>query len=339
MKVDATVLRERDVNFDLYTRRSRYPDLHAKYCAAGRCDTRALHDHFKNEGRTDKRRWGCGSRPTFEERLERFEAPNPASGEGRRPIMLRDLRNRHAGEDVYLVASGKSLDYIDDSFFHGRVTVGINNVWRRFKDLSYLVRKEFNPSGFRTVLDQAGPNTTHIVTRGSYGILNDHSEKLVRRHFRSALNAGRIVIAPHSQNTATRGHMIVELPRGDQLITSDSTITTGIHLAAYLGARSIILCGHDQGLLDDEANFKGYHDRESLGMVWNQKVKTKRGILSGQAAYNAWLGGGIDSINITRDTLILRDLLQERYPGLLVYSLSPFIGLGLEGHKFTHARI
>ena len=52
MKVDATVLRERDVNFDLYTRRSRYPDLHAKYCAAGRCDTRALHDHFKNEGRT-----------------------------------------------------------------------------------------------------------------------------------------------------------------------------------------------------------------------------------------------------------------------------------------------
>ena len=268
------------------------------------------------------------------------EIPNrTTSGEGRRPIALQDLRNRHAGEDVYLVASGKSLDYIDVSFFHGRVTVGINNVWRRFKDLSYLVRKEFNPSGFRRVLDQAGPNTTHIVTRGSYGILNDHSEKLVRMHFRSALNAGRIVIAPHSQNTATRGHMIVELPRGDQLITSDSTITTGIHLAAYLGARSIILCGHDQGLLDDEANFKGYHDRESLGMVWNRQVKTTRGILSGQAAYNAWLGGGIDSINITRDTLILRDLLQERYPGLLIYSLSPFIGLGLEGHKFTHARI
>ena len=77
----------------------------------------------------------------------------------------------------------------------------------------------------------------------------------------------------------------------------------------------------------------------TIGMVWNKKVKTKRGILSGQAAYNAWLSGGIDSINITRDTLILRDLLQERYPGLLVYSLSPFIGLGLEGHKFTHARI
>ena len=52
------------------------------------------------------------------------EIPNrTTSGEGRRPIALQDLRNRHAGEDVYLVASGKSLDYIDDSFFHGRVTV------------------------------------------------------------------------------------------------------------------------------------------------------------------------------------------------------------------------
>ena len=42
--------------------RSRYPDLHAKFCATGRCDTRALHDHFKNEGQTKKWRWGCGSR-------------------------------------------------------------------------------------------------------------------------------------------------------------------------------------------------------------------------------------------------------------------------------------
>ena len=60
--IDATVLRERAVNFDLYTRRSRYPDLHAKFCATGRCDTHALHDHYKNEGLTEKRRWGCGSR-------------------------------------------------------------------------------------------------------------------------------------------------------------------------------------------------------------------------------------------------------------------------------------
>ena len=41
---------------------SRYPDLHARFCATDRCDTQALHDHYKNEGATEGRRWGCGSR-------------------------------------------------------------------------------------------------------------------------------------------------------------------------------------------------------------------------------------------------------------------------------------
>ena len=38
---------------------SRYPDLRARFCATGRCDIHALHDHYKNEGRTEKRLWGC----------------------------------------------------------------------------------------------------------------------------------------------------------------------------------------------------------------------------------------------------------------------------------------
>ena len=38
---------------------SRYPDLRAVFCATGRCDTRALHDHYKNSGATERRLWGC----------------------------------------------------------------------------------------------------------------------------------------------------------------------------------------------------------------------------------------------------------------------------------------
>ena len=38
---------------------SRYPDLRAVFCATGRCDTHALHVHYENEGRTEKRLWGC----------------------------------------------------------------------------------------------------------------------------------------------------------------------------------------------------------------------------------------------------------------------------------------
>jgi hypothetical protein len=40
---------------------SRYPDLHARFCTTDRCDTRALHDHYKNTGATEWRLWGCGA--------------------------------------------------------------------------------------------------------------------------------------------------------------------------------------------------------------------------------------------------------------------------------------
>ena len=38
---------------------SRYPDLGARFCTTDRCDTHALHDHYKNSGATKKRLWGC----------------------------------------------------------------------------------------------------------------------------------------------------------------------------------------------------------------------------------------------------------------------------------------
>ena len=62
------------MNCDLYTRRSRYPDLHAKYCAAGRCDTRALHEHFRDHGRREGRRFGCVNISA----AERAKYPSPA---------------------------------------------------------------------------------------------------------------------------------------------------------------------------------------------------------------------------------------------------------------------
>ena len=43
--------------------------------------------------------------------------------------------------------------------------------------------------------------------------------------------------------------------RDNKLIVSGSTITTAIHLAAHMGAKYIILLGHDCGTLDGENNF------------------------------------------------------------------------------------
>jgi hypothetical protein len=73
-----------------------------------------------------------------------------------------------------------------------------------------------------------------------------------------------IVIFKHLPNL----HRIPALPeREDQLLVSHSTITSGIHLAAYMGAKNIILMGHDCGTIDGNLNFDGYHTERSFNIA------------------------------------------------------------------------
>ena len=53
-------------------------------------------------------------------------------------------------------------------------------------------------------------------------------------------------------------------------IVSFSTIVSGIHLAAYMGAKNIILVGHDCGTIDGIPNVEGYHNDSSYKIVWKK---------------------------------------------------------------------
>lgn len=253
---------------------------------------------------------------------------------------LDALAGRHAGADVYVLGSGKSLDFVDAAFFEGRVTVGVNQVYRRFANLTYLLRKEHigdAGSSFPEAVARAGPRTTHVVARGSSGMPNN--DNLLAAAGKYAYLGERLVVFEHGCHTEIcNGSRVQALPPPGQLVVSSSTITSAIHLAAHLGARCIILAGHDVGALDGEVNFRGYHTPQSIAIVWNQTVKTHKGArVTGRDAYAAWLGGEIWRVDLEADTKAVRKLLMQRHPGLLVYSLNPFTNLGLEGHRFARA--
>jgi hypothetical protein len=46
-----------------------------------------------------------------------------------------------------------------------------------------------------------------------------------------------------------------------------------MHLAAYMGAKNIILIGHDCGTLNGEPNFKDYHTDKTYKIVWKNGKK------------------------------------------------------------------
>ena len=261
-----------------------------------------------------------------------------------RSARLEHFRNLHRGEDVYVVASGKSFDFLEHDFFDGRVVIGVNQVYRRLPMVPYLVRKEeIATTKMRRMLREL-PNTTHFVGRGSRG--NDlwDNAKVVFDNFS---DNERVVLFDHppSWTSFSIAHRRVLPPASSaKLIISGSTLGTAIHLAAYMGARRIFLVGHDCGTIDGQASFANYHDEASLGLVWNNTAA-----VDGQSGfggdshdykkwltdrYTNWLTGGWGGVNIENDTLALKSLLREQY-GVSLHSINPFINFGLEGHVYA----
>ena len=222
---------------------------------------------------------------------------------------MEPYRNIHKGDDIYIIASGKSADFVDPSFFDGKITIGINQSYNRFLT-TYLVRKE--PEYLSQSLAKLATQCTIFVSIGRCGDANT-----INRDYVSTLpekDRNRIVLFDHDPNCLIN---LTGLPEDNKIVTTYSTITSGIHIAAYMGAKNIILLGHDCGTLDNDCNFVGYHSDNSYKIVHK----------NGQKDYKIWL------TKIEGQTIKLKQLLKEKY-GCSVHSLNPFINFGLEGHIY-----
>jgi hypothetical protein len=219
------------------------------------------------------------------------------------PIKYIDVfKNKHKGRDIYIVCSGKSCDYIDKSFFNNKITIGVNQVYKKFQT-TYLVRKENNY--LKKVVTDA-PNSIHCITEGNFG--GDNKENIDSFKNDPTLHNKKIYFIKHVPNT-----LKITFPQSDNLlVTSHSTTSTAVHLAAYMGADNIILVGHDCGVLNGETNFTGYYS----------DIKSIPG-----KNYDKWL------LQVTNDICILKKWLKEKY-NCNVYSLNPFTNLRLDGNKF-----
>lgn len=211
---------------------------------------------------------------------------------------ISELKNRHAGQDIWIIAAGASLNHVDPAFFAGKIAIGLNQVFKKFP-CSYLVRKEsmFSAEAFAT---------------GIPLILSKHDTGSHRGPLNSV--PGPAYYFDHPDNVGVPLDCIT--PTGDQIIVSASTITSAMHVAAYMGAANILLCGHDCGTLDGKAAFDNYYQPGELERA------AERGHI-----YCKWLR------DIECQSILVRDRLREVY-GCRIYSLNPFIGLGIEGHRY-----
>ena len=216
---------------------------------------------------------------------------------------ITELKNKHSGEDIWLIASGPSMNFVDNSFFENKITVGINRVNNFFK-CDYVVAKDSRGFG---LIDSS--NTIQIVPEHNCGDPLQQKNNISEGYFFThSEKTHRIAVAYRPS--------LDEINReSDKIVVSYSTITSGLHICAYLGAKNIIICGHDCGALNGKSSVDGYY-------------KDIKPVQRTDMQYRKWLK------QIEGQTIAVRDKLKEQYK-CNIYSLNPFINFNLEGSIYT----
>jgi len=220
---------------------------------------------------------------------------------------ISELKDKHKGEDIWVIAAGSSMDYVDKSFFSNKIVIGQNQTFKKYP-CDYIVMKDCNelPRFPRSIkkLDELGiPLIFSEYYKG-----NHWQGKNVVKHKDSYMFTHQ----NRQLSNSFEGH-IANLD-DEMIMASKSTITSIIHIAAHMGASNIMVCGHDCGTLDGNLYYDGYMEKDwvSAGNWGSIKVWMKK---------------------IDNDTELLRDYLNKRY-GCNVHSLNPFLNFELEGHKY-----
>lgn len=215
---------------------------------------------------------------------------------------IDELREIHKDQDIWIIAAGASMNYVDPTFFDNKITVGVNRVCKNFK-CDFVVAKD--GCGFKEILETVTHDTKLVLSKHESGNLHQNLNHVDFEHW----------IFEHPAKPGEQPQLESIKKDGFEIVVSYSTITSAIHFAAFLGAKNIMICGHDCGTLDGESTILGYYD----------KIRPHQGT---EAGYVNWLS------NIESHTVAVCDTLQKEY-GCNIHSLNPFINLNLEGHAYN----
>lgn len=213
---------------------------------------------------------------------------------------IEALRNLHRGRTIHVLASGKSMDYFSPITFDEYITIGVNEVYREYPVHFVLAHHQ---ECLQEALNYRHPRGSHpfVVTSEYYCGVYAWGRMQLNTVVGLPYYTYKHVDSPHFTEID-----LSVMDKPDHLVMSSCTVAEAVHFAYHLGAATIILCGVDGGSIDGKYNYEGY---------------------------NGGHGTNTDHIRVTLP--LLQKVVDEvRRRGTAVYSLNPFMDLGLEGHRF-----
>lgn len=216
---------------------------------------------------------------------------------------LARYRNKHKGKDIYVLGSGATLNFVDAGFFHNKIVIAVNHAAERMglAKCTEYTHTHYHDEAYAVATER--PHSTVFTSEGDQGYAGKPDAEM--------LELRNLVTYPH---VPTQWDFDIERswpPEGGLLVGSTS-VHGAMHLAAHMGAATIMLAGVDCGTLDGAVN-------------------------QGEYVSGVWVAEHAAAV-LARWEQHLREVkrkLLEQYPGLRVYSLNPFVNLNNEGHTWN----
>jgi len=219
---------------------------------------------------------------------------------------IKELKDKYLKEDIWIILAGSSMDYVSQEFFDNKIVIGVNQVYKHYK-CDYIVMKDCMevPRYTRSINQLQEKNIPLIYSEYYKG--DDNKEKNTPDYNNS-------YFFKHNSKNNSFNYGLENL-EDDEIISSKSTVTSIMHIAAYMGAKNIMLCGHDCGRLDGNLYYEGYMESDWISS-------------------ENWSGISNRMNEIEVETLKVRNYVMGKY-NCNIHSLNPFLNFSLEEHKFT----
>ena len=206
---------------------------------------------------------------------------------------MDDYENLHEGETIYVLGSGATLDYLSPDFFDDKITIAVNFVGSVFGLKGYYCFSHYHEDAQHEArredcIGAFTPEREH----GTDGMFAGCAGNLTT--FGTRTGRPGTSFDPHGKDWPCLS---------GQLIIGSSSIHGAMHLAAYMGAKFIVLVGADCGQLNGKDRVDGYVAGDSPWALYEQHLRA------------------------------MKQRLWDVY-SCHVYSLNPFASLNLEGMQF-----
>lgn len=221
---------------------------------------------------------------------------------------FKELKNKHKGEDIYVVGSGYSVNFFNKSFFENKIVIGINYMPMFIKS-TYCFCKDFGTiEEFKLIMSMLDSCEGHPILIAPNEGWGGYRNPCVTKY-----EEGKdYYICDVKPISSIDSNAI----GSDIMCQTWISASTAMCIANYLGAKNIILVGLDSGMLDGKSNINGYYPNKFC--TYNESAGNQ--------------GIAYSDMGVEANIIALRNLLCNS--GVNVYSLNPFINIGLEGHTY-----